>query len=96
MSYPTFHEFCGDPDQSNITVTGTNGLPLFEINKLVECLNTQPDVDTVAKAIAFHRMHRGKETNVELAWSQLPEKTKDMWRETATQLLTTFFVRVAL
>jgi hypothetical protein len=98
MSYPTFHEFCGVPEKSNLTVSGANGddLPPGELRDLVGMLNNQPDVDRVAKVIALHSSHRGHASDVNSAWDVLPEDTKDLWRGTATKLLTTFFIRLPL
>jgi hypothetical protein len=95
MSYTTFHDFCGDPAKSNITVSGANGndLAAEELHDLVGLLNTQPSVDAVAKVIALNTHHRGQEIDVDVVWDSLPEQTKEMWRGTATKLLTKFFVR---
>lgn len=95
MSYPVFHAFFGDPAKSNITVSGADGADLDagELVNLVGLLNTQPSVDAVAKTIALHDRHRGREVDVDAVWESLPDQTKEMWRGTATKLLTKFFIR---
>lgn len=83
-------------DNSTIIVTSDqeNGLLSPEqLQNLVRRLNTPIDIDTLAKTMAIHNHHQGKDVDMEMVWATFPEHTQEIWRGMAVGLMHRFFIR---